>query len=84
MSRPYDCTRHFQETAHFQTIESDDEPDSWLSLHYYNDEEISQKINPGRFYSDSYFNTFQLKKLIQMIALIRFKDRGDRLARIFW
>ena len=41
LSRPYDHTCRFIQTAHFQSVKSDDEPNTWVKPQYYDDQMVT-------------------------------------------
>ena len=55
MSRPYNHTLNFLETAHFQSIELNNKLRTWAKTHYYDDRDMLQKLSPNNFHSNSHF-----------------------------
>ena len=57
ISQPYDFARHFPETTHYQD-QMPKEEGRWVKPHYFDDEEVTDKLSNGMCFQDSCFNSY--------------------------
>ena len=67
ISKPYDYSKHFPETAHVQMIDEGSGAGLWLKPYYYDDEDVISKLGEGTFYRDSCFSENVVEQKIDSV-----------------